>query len=74
MYTCARHSYDSYSSLTLPVKGRSYSSVCGQVIGHGFGAAFYNSKFCTHSLEIPYVAGVSLTHGPAGRRRHNNIQ
>ena len=36
----------------------------------GFGATFYNSIRCNYSLEIPYVSGVSVTHGPAGRRRH----
>ena len=59
-----------YSSLPLPVQGRSYSSVCGQVRGHGYGNAFYNAIKCNYSLEQAYVVGVSLTHGPAGRRTH----
>ena len=58
------------SSLSLPVNGRSYSSVCGRVRGHGWGSAFLNFIECDYSLEQPYVYGVSLTHGPAGRRRH----
>ena len=70
IYTCRGHDYYYTSSLLLPVEGRSYSSVCGRVRGHGLGAAFYNSFYCQFSLEIPYVSGVSLTHGPAGRRRH----
>ena len=59
-----------YSSLPLPVPGRSYSSVCGRVRGHGRGYAFYNAINCKNSLEQAYVYGVSLTHGPAGRRAH----
>ena len=58
------------SSLSLPVKGRSYSSVCGRVTGHGWGRAFISFIECNYSIEQPYVYGVSLTHGPAGRRRH----
>ena len=60
----------SFSSLPLPMKGRSYSSVCGRVRGHGSGLAFYNAIACNYSLEQAYVEGVSLTHGPAGRRTH----
>ena len=59
-----------YSSLPLPVQGRSYSSVCGRIRGHGLGLAFYNANACNYSLEQAYVHGVSLTHGPAGRRTH----
>ena len=58
------------SSLPLQV-GRSYSSVCGRVRGHGWGLAFWNTTSCHYiSLEEAYVHGVSLTHGPADRRRH----
>ena len=60
--------YSYYSSLPLPVQGRSYSSVCGRIRGHGYGFAFSNAIDC--SLEQAYVEGVSLTHGPAGRRTH----
>ena len=71
--TCNRcYSYYS-SSLPLPVQGRSYSSVCGRVRGHGYGRAFRNAIDdcnCKNSLEQAYVHGVSLTHGPAGRRTH----
>ena len=70
--TCNRRSYYYYyySSLPLPVVGRSYSSVCGRVRGHGYGRAFLNAIDCNYSLEQAYVEGVSLTHGPAGRRTH----
>ena len=70
IYMCAGHDHYYTSSLPLPVEGRSYSSVCGRVRGHGFGAAFYNSIRCYGTIEEPYVSGVSLTHGPVGRRRH----
>ena len=63
--------FNSYSSsLPLPVEGRSYSSECGRVRGRGWGQAFYNAIDCNASIEQPYVSGVSLTHGLAGRRSH----
>ena len=69
--TCNRRIYSYYSSsLPLPVQGQSYSSVCGRVRGHGWGVAFFNAINCNYSLEQTYVDGVSLTHGPAGRRTH----
>jgi len=58
------------ASITLPVEGRSYSSVCGKISGHGDGVAFSNSYRCTTSLENSYVEGVSLTHGLPGNRTH----
>ena len=58
------------SSLALPVEGRSYSSVCGQVRGYGWGFAFANALFCNTRLENEYITGVSLTHGLAGYRTH----
>ena len=67
--TCLGWDYFS-SSLPLPVQGRSYSSVCGRVRGHGYGIAFGSAIACNYSLEQAYVHGVSLTHGPAGRRTH----
>ena len=70
IYPCYGDYYSYSSSLPLPVEGRSYSSVCGRVKGHGWATAFQNTLFCNYSLEEPYVAGVSLTHGPVGRRRH----
>ena len=60
------------SSLPLPVQGRSYSSVCGRVRGHGHGIAFNKAiaSTCIEGLDQIYADGVSLTHGPAYRRRH----
>ena len=69
--TCNRWISSYYSSsLLLPMKGRSYSSVCGRVRGHGWGYAFFNAIACNYNQEQAYVDGVSLTHGPAGRRTH----
>ena len=69
VWTTCNHYYYS-SSLPLLVQGRSYSSVCGRVRGHGWGDAFYNAIKFNYSLEQAYVDGVSLTHGPTGRRTH----
>ena len=69
--TCNAFCYSYYSSSQpLPVQGRSYTSVCGRVRGHGNGLAFSNAIVYNCSLEQAYVHGVSLTHGPAGRRTH----
>ena len=63
--------YNYYSSsLRIPVNKLSYSSVCGQVRGHELGLEFLNAINCKYSLDQPYVEGISLTHVPAGRRRH----
>ena len=58
------------SSLPLPVEEWTYSSVCGRISGHGNGGSFSNAIVCNYSLEQAYVSGVSLTHGPSGKRRH----
>jgi len=48
--------------------GISYNHVCGRVIGYAYTSpdAFPGS----HTIEGPYVDGVSLTHGPPGARQH----
>ena len=68
--TCYGGPVPAFSSLTIPVEGRSYSSVCGRVRGHGGGYAFLKAIDCNYSLEHHYVDGVSLTHGPPDKRRH----
>lgn len=42
--------------------GVQYSQVCGRIIGYGIGSpnAFFSS---THSIDSPYVDGVSITYG-----------
>ena len=44
--------------------------MCGRIRGHGRGWAFYNAINYNEDIEQPYADGVSLSHGPAGRRRH----
>jgi len=50
------------SSLVLPVQGRSYSSVCGRVRGHGLGFAFVNALYCNAGLMDHLATGP--TSGP----------
>ena len=54
-------------SVTFPVTGREYSSVCGRIRGYQYGSTFafsaYNSGPSSSSIEVAYVSGVSLTHG-----------
>ena len=60
-------------SVTYSVHGRSYSSVCGRILAYQRGAAgaFYNAIYSNFdTIEEAYLSGVSLTHGPAGLRKH----
>jgi hypothetical protein len=60
------------SSITFSTHSIPYSSVCGKVIGYQVGStnAFANSdnQRGNKSIDIPYVDGISLTHGDP--RRH----
>ena len=59
----------SCDSVVYPVDGRTYSSVCGRVNAYQFGrvTAFFTQ---TNNIEVPYVSGVSITHGLPGSRQH----
>ena len=46
-----------------------YSHVCGRVIAYQRGDPEALNRF-SHNLEMPYIDGVSLTHGAAGSRQH----
>ena len=59
-------------SVIYPVN-RTYSHVCGRVLAYqtGRASAFYNNVVQNlNSLELAYLHGVSLTHGPPGSRQH----
>ena len=60
-------------SVIYPIHGNIYSHVCGRVLAYqtGRASAFYNSLTQNQiSLELAYLNGVSLTHGPPGSRQH----
>ncbi len=57
-------------TVPTPVKGVSYSTVCGRILGWGFGFAFVPFITSNASMESDYVHGMSLTHGPPGNRSH----
>ena len=59
-------------SVFYPVKGRTYSSVCGRVnaIQRGSSLAFNNFSSQYVGINSAYVSGVSLTHGPSYARQH----
>ena len=59
-------------STTFPSNGRSYSHVCGRIIGYQQGStdAFAPSIPASPGLEGAYIDGLSLTHGAAGSRQH----
>jgi len=60
------------SSATFPTNGRSYSHVCGRVIGfqNDWTTAFYHSVIAGNISIEDYVDGVSITHGSSGSRQH----
>ena len=72
---CGRSSAESNTcdSSFYPVLGRTYSSVCGRVLAYrrglslGFYAALATGR---NTIDAAYVSGVSVTHGPAGSRKH----
>ena len=71
---CGRSSTSSFTcdSAFFPSNGRSYSHVCGRIIGYQQGSveAFTGSIYYSRGLEGTYIAGLSLTHGAAGSRQH----
>ncbi len=56
--------------MPIPVKGVSYSTVCGRILGWGWGFAFAPFINLNSSIESDYIDGVSLTHGQPGNRSH----
>lgn len=70
---CARSSTGrSCDSSVFPSHNRTYSQVCGRMIGYqsGSNTAFNEAIQFNRNLEGPYIDGVSLTHGRAGSRQH----
>ena len=72
---CGRSSYADHTcdSAVFSSNGAPYSRVCGRInaIHRGTPDGFYSSVDSPRlGLEDDYVAGVSLTHGPAGSRQH----
>ncbi len=58
-------------SVTYPVNGRTYSSVCGRVIAYQKGLSYGLHNYINGlTLDQSYISGVSVTHGPAGNRTH----
>ena len=57
-------------TVPIPVKGVSYSTVCGRILGWGWGFAFAPFINLNSSIESDYIDGVSLTHGQPGNRSH----
>ncbi len=57
-------------SATFSISGLQYSQVCGRIRGYQYGDpdAFFDRS--SESIESQYVDGVSVTHGPPGRRKH----
>ena len=66
-------SFLSCDSVTFSVHGHTYSSVCGRIPAYqrGYTIAFYGANLGgIDTIDEAYLSGVSLTHGPAGSRKH----
>ena len=60
-------------SLMLPVYRTKYSTVCGRILGIGYGLGFtFNlpNDMKSATLDDIYLSGVSLTHRKPGNRKH----
>ena len=62
----------SCDSAIFPSNGRSYSRVCGRIVGYQQRTpdAFLDFNRPNATLENSYLDGVSVTHGLAGSRQH----
>lgn len=70
---CGKTSTTSSDSAFFPSNGRTYSQVCGRVFAYQKGSphAFLHAlSGALIGLEGQYIAGISLTHGSAGSRKH----
>ncbi len=73
---CGRSASASQScaSATFSSNELQYSQVCGKINGYQYGDTtafgFYTYTGASQSIESWYVDGVSVTHGPPGRREH----
>ncbi len=70
---CGRSSsaaYRSCVSATFSTSGLQYSQVCGRIRGYQYGGTSAFNKALPDSIESQYMAGVSVTHGPPGSRKH----
>ena len=63
----------SCDSAIFSVRNQVYSKVCGKVLAYQKGStdAFHTSVAVRQmSIDIAYVDGISITHGPVGSRQH----
>ena len=73
---CGRNATSDFvcNSTTFSVGGSSYSKVCGRIRGYQYGSTFtfllYFNYTGMNTIEKAYLDGVSLTHGPSGKRQH----
>ena len=73
---CGRNASSDYvcNSSIFSVGGSSYSKVFGRIRGYQYGSTFtfllYFNYSCCKTIEKAYLDGVSLTHGPDGKRQH----
>ncbi len=57
-------------SATFSASGLQYSQVCGRIRGYQYGGPNGFHKVLSESIDSLYMAGVSVTHGPPGSRKH----
>ncbi len=70
---CGRNASSDYVCNST-LLGMSYSKVCGRIRGYQYGSTFtfllYFNYTGYNTIEKAYLDGVSLTHGPEGKRQH----
>lgn len=74
---CGRNASSDFvcNSTFFNVKGLSYTKVCGRIRGYQYGSTFTFLLYTglntgLNTIEKAYLDGVSLTHGPNGKRQH----
>jgi len=61
----------SCDSVIYPTMGQTYSRVCGRTIAYQYQDTTAFSRLLEgHTIDQPYLDGVSITHGSAGSRQH----
>ncbi len=56
--------------MPIPVNGVNYSKLCRKILKREWGTGFSNFIMFNRNIEDVYVEGLSLTHGPHGKRWH----
>ena len=73
--SCSKKTGQPCDSSVIGTSGASYQTVCGRFRGYQVGtpdafARCGSPSGASNTIEDPYVDGISITYGPAGKRQH----